>query len=313
MVSVYLGLNSIAEVALAPLSRLTIRGYRTKLRTYAKFCRENRYDRPFNKRVIEEYLMVLWRKGNKKQSPESFRSALRKFCVVKDRPDPFSPRMNLMIKSFRLDSPMKPKKFFKIWELRKLACFVRKSRVKEWCDVLELIFFSVWQNVRISTLLHIKMNDLFPLAGAIYLVFVKGHKGPVWTILHPIAEGIFERRFSRSGCDQNARFAGEWNQATLNAVLKEMCSAAGLGFHSWHDLRHTSTQYLNDLGYPNILMQCLGTWKIDFSMKHYLRQRTPLPFLPATVAIHKRHISSLSKRLQRVRGKMLWLPSRVEE
>jgi integrase len=300
-------------VALAPLRGVTVNGYRDKVRAYAKFCRIYRFDSPFAKPAMEEYLMFLWRKGNKHQSPESFRSALRKYCLVKDRPDPFSPRMNLMIKSFRMDSPVKKKKFFKIGHLRKLAKFVKLSKNKEWRDVLELMFFSIWQNVRISTLLKIKMNDVFPRAGAIYLVFVKGHPGPIWTILHPLAEQVFRKRFVRGGSCQNEWLVGEWSDVTLNAALKKMCAAAGIPVHTWHDLRHTSTQYLNDLNYPNLLMQCLGTWKIDFSMKHYLRQRTPIPFLPTTIASHKSYIATLSKRLQRVRGKMLWLPPRVEE
>jgi site-specific recombinase XerD len=313
MVSVFRVLNFTAEVALAPLSRVTINGYKTKLNAYAKFCRMHGFSCPFHKPVLEEYLMTLWRKGNAHQSPESFRSALRKFCVAKDRPDPFSPRMNLLIKSFRLDAPVKPKKFFKIWELRKLAKVVEESRVKEWRDVLELMFFTIWQNVRISTLLKIKLNDIFPDAGGIYLVLVKGHRNPIWTILHPLSQAIAKKRLKRSGGDQNVKLAGKWSEATLNAALKGMCKAAGLPAHSWHDLRHTSTQYLNDLGYPNILMQCLGTWKIDFSMKLYLRQRVPLPFLSSTIEVHKKYIASLSKRLRRVRGKMLWLPSRVAD
>jgi hypothetical protein len=312
-VSVCLGLNSIAEVALAALSKTTLRVYKSKLVAFFKFCRESNYSDPFAKPALESYLMSLWRKGNKFQSPESFRSALRKFCIVNDRPDPFTPKMTLMVKSFKLDAPYKQKRFLRIRELRKLMRLVRESKNEFWSDVLGLIFFSIWQNVRISTLLKIKMNDFFTKSGGIYLNLVKGHKGSVWTILHPLAEEIFKKRFRRLGCKLNAKLAGNWCEASLNVMFKEMCLAAGIPSHSWHDLRHTSTQYLNDLGYPNLLMQCLGTWRVDYSMKHYLRQRTPIAFSQKTLSQHKAHISSLSERLQRVRGKMLWLLPRDAE
>jgi hypothetical protein len=295
------------------LKENTMTGYKQKVRSYFSFCSKNFYDDVFEKEAMEQYLMHLWHKGNLKQSPESFRSALRKVCVAADRPDPFTPKMRLMIKAFAVDQPKPVPKFIKTAELAKMSAVVKKSGRQDWGDLLELIFFSIWQNVRISTLVEIKYNDVFPGNGGIYLVFVKGHRGPIWTILHPIAESIVAKRKTNSRGDPNSKIIGDWTEASLGLALNAVCTAAGVSPCTWHSLRHTGTQYMNDLSYGNELIQALGTWKVCYSMKTYLRDRIGVSFSKATFELHKKCRATLSERLRKLRGKMKWWPVRDPE
>jgi hypothetical protein len=283
-------------------------GYSQKVKAYYNWCRKNFYDDTLDKESLEQYLMHLWRKGNLKQSPESFKSALRKVCAAGGSPDPFTPKLNLMIKAFSVDFPKPEVKFIKVEDLSKISMMTKRRNVKEWADVLELMFFSIWQNIRISTLLEIKFNDIFAKNGAIYLVFVKGHRGPVWTTLHPIAETIANKRMKESNGDPNSLLMGSLKELDLNRILAEMCVAAGVKIHTWHDLRHTGSQYMNDLGYSNELLQALGTWKVCNSMKTYIRERKGLIFSRETRLLHEKCRKQLSERLRKLRPKMKWFP-----
>jgi hypothetical protein len=274
--------------------------YVQKVKAFYNWCRKNYYDDVLGKEAVEQYVMHLWRKSNRKQSPESFRSALRKVCMVGELPDPFTPRINTMIKAFSVDFPKPEVKFIRIDDLSKIALYVNRHKNKEWMDVLELMFFSIWQNVRVSTLQEIKFNDVFAKDGAIYLTFVKGHRGPVWTTLHPIAEAIVLKRIKESSGDPNTLLIGALKESDLNRILAEMCVAAKVKVHTWHDLRHTGSQYMNDLGYPNDLMQALGTWKVCNSMKTYIRERNGLIFSKETMLLHDKCKKRLSERLRKL-------------
>jgi hypothetical protein len=154
------------------------------------------------------------------------------------------------------------------WEV--LLEVARREGRDDWFEVLELLEFSVWQNVRISTLVQIKFNDFFFESGGIWLAFVKWHRGPVWTILHPIAERIAKSRWQER---PNGFLIGEFTEASLGKLLEELCSAAGVAMKTWHDTKHCTVQYMNHLGYLNLIMQVLGMWKDCHSMKYYIRER----------------------------------------
>jgi hypothetical protein len=277
------------------------------VRAYLKWCSINWFEVPLGRIALEEYILHLWWKGNKKDSPSGFRSALRKACVINDLDDPFTKKMGLMIKAFKVDYPARTRKFFTCEDLGKMVKVARDSKIKGWLFVLSLIYFSIWQNVRIGTLIEIKFNDVYIESGSIWLEKVKGHVGGIWTILHPLVEEIVKSMLLDGVVDINTRISEGWDEGALNKVLREMCVAAAIPVHTWHDLRHTSTQYLNDLGYPQLLMQALGTWKVDMSMKHYLRSRKGIHFSKQTIEAHKVFIGILSERLQRHRGVMVWL------
>ena len=109
------------------------------------------------------------------------------------------------------------------------------------------------------------------------------------------------------GKELNVWMAEGWTDKRLNEVLEGICMAAGTHIHTWHDLRKTSTQFMKDLSYPNIIMQVLGTWKLVHSMKTYIRERNPLLFNKKTRKEHECFISILSERLQRLCGSIVWL------
>jgi hypothetical protein len=292
-------------LALANLKKITVNGYASSLRRYEKYCLRSCYEDPFDKAVVEEYVMSMWRKGVLKQTPNTFRSAIRKFCILEDRPDPITPKLNLMINAFGTDYPDLEIRYIPPGDLDLLKELARTSKRPDWEECIELLDFSILQNVRSSTLLKIKFNDVFVESGGIHLAFVKDHVGPVNTILHPGVEPILEKR--SAGKRPNDLIAGIWTKKELNAVLAEMCSKAGIAAHTWHDARHTSTQFMNDLNYPGLIMQALGTWKVSHSMKHYIRDRKGCVFDKETIAEHKRYVAILSERLQKNKGKMVWL------
>jgi integrase len=284
-------------------------GYYQKVNHFLRYCERNFFHNPLGKEALEGFLMWKWGKGNQGQTADGFRSALRKICIMSDIPDPFTKKMSLMIKNFSLDAPTKPKKFLKPSDLSKLIKVVKESKVPLWTEVMELMLFSIWQNVRISTLLEIRYNDFFPKSGSIYLVFVKGHRGPIWTILHPLSEAFLLRRQQTRKFEANDLIVGSLTESMLGRALTEMCVAAGIDLHTWHDLRHSSAQYMNDLHYRNIVSQALGCWKVDVSMKGYIRERKkPLKFSKDTRSKHAQFNTTLFERLRRMRGKMVWLP-----
>jgi site-specific recombinase XerD len=295
------------------LKENTMLGYRQKVKAFFGFCEKNFYDKVFGKEALEQYILHLWRKGNLKQSPESFRSALKKVCMAAGKPDPFTPKMRHMIKAFSVDQPKPVPKFIKTADLAKISAAVKGSGRKDWRDVLELMFFSIWQNVRISTLVEIKYDDVFPSDGGIYLAFVKGHRGAIWTILHPIAESIVREKKARTKDDQSPLLIGDWTETSLGLALDDICRAAKVPSCTWHCLRHTGTQYMNDLAYGNELLQALGTWKVCFSMKTYIRDRKGVSFSKKSIEMHRKCRATLSERLRKLRGRMKWWPAREPE
>jgi len=256
--------------------------------------------------VVESYIFDQCGRNLRKSSSEGFRSSFKKFCIMCDKPNPFTPKINLMVDAFGADYPELQKKFLCVGDLTKLVRAVGSESNVDFQSLIELVFFCVWQNVRIGTLMHIKYNDFFMDVGGIWLVKVKGHRVPIWTILHPAVETIVIRRLKRSGDDPNSLLVGNWSEDVLNSLLKSLASIAGVSLKSWHDLRHTSTQYMNDLSYPNPIMQALGTWKASHSLKTYVRGRKALLFDETTRTLHKKYISTLSSHLASLKGKMGW-------
>ena len=277
------------------------------LQTFFDYCGKKVISDPFSPSAVERYIFDQWGRGLKKASPEGFRSAFRKFCILCEKADPFSPKINLMIDAFHCDYPALQKKFLCVGDLAKLVGAVGESNDFE--DIVELIFFCVWQNVRIGTLMNIKFNDIFVESGGIWLVKVKGHKVPIWTILHPAVEPIVARRLKRCGGDPNSLLVGNRSEKELNSLLKNLAKCAGVRINSWHDLRHIASQYMNDLSYPNVIMQALGTWKAPHSLKVYVRGRRALLFDESTRAMHANYLSILNRRLSSLKGKMGWLKS----
>ena len=245
------------------------------MQTFFNFCRKNWISDPFSSSAVEAYIFDQWGRNLKKASPEGFRSSFRKFCIMSGKDDPFSPKINLMVDAFGSDYPELQKRFLCVGDLARLVSVVCVEGNDDYKELIELMFFCVWQNVRIGTLVNIKFNDVFIDVGGIWLVKVKGHNVPIWTILHPAVEPIVTRRFERSGCDPNSLLVGKWKEEDLNSLLHDLASLAGVSLKSWHDLRHTSTQYMNDLSYPNSIMQALGTWKASHSLKTYVKEGKP--------------------------------------
>lgn len=140
------------EMCLATLTDDSIKSYRGKVMTFFKFCRKNGISDHFLSSSVELYIFDQWRRNLKKSSPEGFRSAFRKFCIIDGKLDPFSPKIDLMIDAFGSDYPELLRKFICVGDLAKLVCAAVKESKADYRDLIELIFFSVWQNVRIGTL-----------------------------------------------------------------------------------------------------------------------------------------------------------------
>ena len=92
----------------------------------------------------------------------------------------------------------------------------------------------------------------------------------------------------------------------FNIWLAKNCVLAGIPVHTWHNIRHTITQMMNDLAYPSKLMQALGCWNDEVSMKSYQRERIPTVYEKSWVDEHERLKRVLAERLRKMRGKMIW-------
>ena len=275
---------------------------------YLDYCSTLGID-PFKTESVERYIFFMWNSGFKKQSPESFRSAFKKYCVIANRDHPFKEKSKLMIDAFSLDKPEKVPRFISLSDFMNISEVVSLSNNPIWTDLFELARVSVWQNIRVSTLLKIKYNDIFPKVGGIYLEQVKGHQDSIWSILHPIAERVIINRMHRLECEPNSLVAEGWSDRLLNLHLSKICASSSVKNHTWHDLRHTGSQFMNDLNYPNEILQALGTWKECNSMKIYIRDREGITFSEKLRLKHRLCISTLSERLRSLRPKMVWLPS----
>jgi hypothetical protein len=301
------GLIFIPELALLTLSDKSVCDYHGVWLRYLKFCDANFYSDPMCCAAIEGFIFQNWKKGNSKASPEQFRSVLRKAAKVRNMGDPVSPRAELMILGFGVVEPPKVKKYIEIEEWKRLLKTVLEGKKKSWCFLLKLLEFCVWQNVRIGTLVEIKFNDVCE-DGCIYLAKVKGHRSPIWSILHPIAEMIVNELRDGMKVEPNDLIVGEWSEKRLNEELKALCIAAGVCHRTWHVTKHTCAQYMNDLGYPMPLMQALGCWKDAKSSRYYILDRVGVKFAKDVKTAHKGYCVTLSERLLRHKGIMVWLP-----
>jgi hypothetical protein len=83
---------------------------------------------------------------------------------------------------------------------------------------------------------------------------------------HPVAECQNEhhaqdqRRKQTSWFETHDLIVGALTEVRLGQAFEDMCMAARIDLHTWHDIRHTSAQYMNDLNYCNIISQALGCW-----------------------------------------------------
>ena len=91
-----------------------------------------------------------------------------------------------------------------------------------------------------------------------------------------------------------------------------MCcpSLSCLLYHIIHPLY--GTQMMNDIGYPNKLLQVLGTWKKMSSMKTSIPARIASSFNKRTIELHGRAISYMIDKLQQLRGRMVCLPKAAQ-
>ena len=142
-------------MALARLKDSTVDGYLQKVNKYLEYCSTLGID-PFKTESVERYIFFMWNSGFKKQSPESFRSAFKKYCVIANRDHPFKEK----------SKSEKVPRFISLSDFVNISEVVSLSNNPIWTDLFELARVSVWQNIRVSTLLKIKYNDIFRLVAS---------------------------------------------------------------------------------------------------------------------------------------------------
>ena len=152
----------------------------------------------------------------------------------------------------------------------------------------------------------INFNDIFFNEGSIWLQKIKDHKEPIWTTLHPLAEKA-ARELQGMYPAHEMKLMGNKPLPYLNKVMKNICTDLKLETLTWHNWHHMGTQMMNDLGYPNKILQVLRMWEIG-SMKTYIRDRITTRFNQSTLTIHKQAITTLMYWLQWLKGSMVWLP-----
>lgn len=281
-----------------------MKGYAQKVRRYFRFC-EERGIVEWGKSVnIERFIFLMWGKGNSKQSPGSFRSALRKFCLVRGFDDPFDKRLSAMIEAFEVDFPALEVREVTRSEISKILGFCVKSGSEKWRDLGEFVCFTLWQNVRLSTLVELRGNDFFLDEGLVWFRKVKWHRRPILGVLHPAVEEIVRKRLARMK-RSGERFCGRWKKKGIAEAFKEVCKLVGVRVRTWHNLRHSSTQRMSDLSYPQEVMRALGLWKMVSAMKVYVRRREK-KVSEEEWELHQFFIEILSERLRRARGRMGW-------
>jgi hypothetical protein len=292
----------------ADLKPDTLLQYASAIRTHVKFC-SIRCLQPATPLSVENHLRDMWDRGILQGTPLTLRSAIRRACKIHGRPDPFTPRLSLFVDAFQTDKPLKDCRFIEPIHLDQLKVVFNSFTDKRMLQAAHLFMLSLHQNIRMRTLMAMTFNDLMPESGTIWIAHAKKHGNPFLTIVHPLAETTINQLYEVMGRPPPyTRLAEGWTEDGLNAWLSKLAEHLDLPYNpTWHWIRHSSTQRMNDLGYPNPIMRALGTWKRESSMKIYIRCRTPFPYSRETRAEHARLIETLTARLQQHRGKMMWM------
>jgi hypothetical protein len=264
---------------------------------------------PTSENAVENHLRNMWDRGILQTTPLTLRCAMRRACKIHGRPDPFTPRADLLVNAFAADRPQAEFRFIEPAHLDQMMALFKGYSDPRLIHASLLFMLTLSQNVRVRTLLAMTFNDLMPESGTIWIAHAKKHNEAFLTIVNPNAEVILNELHKTMGSPPPyTRVAEGWTEDELNKWLAEVAGALGLPYKpTWHWIRHTSTQRMNDLGYPNPIMRALGTWKKESSMKTYIRCRNPFPYPPETRAKHMRLIETLTARLQQHRGKMMWM------
>jgi site-specific recombinase XerD len=289
----------------------TIEGYSSHLRQFSKFCALRGLN-PAEEVVVEKYLFFLFKNNADQSAALQFRPALRKAAKAAGAPDPFlkGSRLSLMVNTFCHDIRVRIVKCILPERLDLLVSAFSSCKSLRLRQAVLLFCLSLTQGLRMASLVDCRYNDFLIDDGMLYIHNAKGHKAPIWTMIHPDAAQVFsgfsalfpERKLSD-------RLSEGWSAQSLNSWLADMCRLAGIDVITWHCARHTFAQFMNDLNYPNEVMRALGTWKCLTSLKSYVRIRTPLQFPPDVVKLHEGYIRELSSQLRRQKGKMLWFSS----
>lgn len=268
---------------------------------YLDYCLKKKLA-TFSPDSIEGFILQMYHSGDKKQNPEGFRSAVRKIANLLNQPDPITPLARMLIKAFYIDYSKKEKRRFTKEDLQTFFDFCNRFTKPLNKHVFILFQISLWQNLRLDSLVKLRINDCFD--DSIY-VHAKNHPDPIITIIHPYMKNLLNelREFVPK---DNLRVADGIEYNYFNIWLEKKCRLANIPIHTWHDIRHTITQMMNDLGYPSKLMQALGCWNDGVSMKSYVRERVPTVYNKAWTDEHDRVKRILAERLRKVRGKMIW-------
>jgi hypothetical protein len=292
----------------ADLKPDTIRQYASAIRTHVKFC-STRCLQPATSLSVENHLRDMWDRGILQGTPLTLRSAIRRACKIHDRPDPFTQRLDLFIDAFQTDKPLKDYRFIEPTHLDQMRAVFSSFTDVSMVKAALLFMITLHQNVRIRTLMAMTFNDLMPESGTIWIAHAKKHGQPFLTIVHPLAEeGINELYEVMGRPPPFTKLSEGWTEVGLNEWLSKVAEHLDLPYNpTWHWVRHSSTQRMNDLGYPNPISRALGTWKRESSMKIYIRCRTPFPYSRETRVMHAKLIETLTARLQQHRGKMMWM------
>jgi hypothetical protein len=290
----------------ADLKLDTLRQYTSALRSHHEFCRRKGLV-PATPSAIENHLRSMWDRGILNGSPFTLRSAMRKACFVQGRPDPFDKRLDMFVDAFSTDRTALEARFIEPAHLDMMKARFASYTDKKLIQASLLFMITLNQNLRMRTLLSMTFNDLMPESGAIWIAHAKKHNVPFLTIAHPLMEEAVSELYVLMGSPPpQTRLAEGWTGVELNDWLGVLALQLKLPYSpTWHWIRHSATQRMNDLGYWNPIMRALGTWKSESSMKTYIRCRKPFPYPLETVLKHKWLIETLSARLQQHRGKML--------
>jgi hypothetical protein len=290
------------------LSKDSLVHYNSLLKTYLKFCRKFSLD-PMSSYTIENYLRSAWDRGLMSATPLSFRAAFHKAGEIYNFPDPFTPRLNRFIDAFGTDKESKQCKFIEPTHLDQLKALFSTFKDPRDQQAALLFMITLHQNVRMRTLTSMTFNDLMPESGTIWIAQAKKHDVPFLSIVNPLTEAAWTELYSLMGKPPpNTKISEGWNDNALNSWLAACACHLFLPYiPTWHWIRHSSTQRMNDLGYMNPVMRALGTWKRESSMKTYIRCRIPYRYPTEIRQLHERVARVLAARLQQHRGKMTWM------
>jgi hypothetical protein len=292
----------------ADLKKDTLRQYASALGTHRKFCRKRGLD-PLASTSIENHLRDMWDRGLLQGTPLTFRCAIRRACKMNGRADPFGPRLDMFVDAFAVDRPQVEYRFIEPVHLEQMMATFRGFTETRFIHAALLFMTSLYQNLRMRTLMAMTFNDIMPESGTIWIAHAKKHSKPFLTIAHPsTVDTVAELHTLLGAPPPFTRLAEGWTEGELNAWLAGLASFLGLPYvPTWHWIRHSTTQRMNDLGYPNPIMRALGTWKNESSMKTYIRCRKPFPYSKETRLVHARIVETLTARLQQHRGRMMWM------